>query len=103
MKLNRKEISSITQQVVDIIERYEPASEDDKWKQNWKYLKGMIERDIVEQKEMLQHYIEQGATITQFGTEQFLVCLNYILNHMTSEEEFIKWLTTNFAQFVIIL
>ena len=90
MKLNIKEINTVTQQVIDIIERYEPSSEDDQWKQNWKYLKSMIERDIVEQNEMLQNYIEQGATITQFGTEQFILGLNYILNHMTSEEEFIK-------------
>jgi hypothetical protein len=90
MKLNRQEINSVTQQVIDIIERYKPVSEDNQWKDNWKYLKSMIERDIVEQNEILQDLIEKGLTINQFGVEQFIMCLNYILNHINSEEEFVK-------------
>jgi hypothetical protein len=90
MKLNRQEINSVTQQVIDIIERYKPVSEDNQWKDNWEYLKSMIERDIVEKNEILQDLIEKGLTINQFGVEQFIMCLNYILNHMNSEEEFVK-------------
>ena len=83
----QKEVLELARRLNNIIQAEIRDLNRDLWKENWKYLKEKLERDIKDQKQFLQEYKQDGFKINQAVTEGYIISLEEILNHMNQYGE----------------